>query len=239
MPGTRRLEFMTALVFEDKAAPEGVLELTDMQGLWLEGKLAMAPVWPYLYSLSKEPLGGKFADRAPRPDSCKPGRHGLLLGLRRGGAAEEPRRRRRVHQMGDQHRQLYAFGKEWLNPVPRASAIELISGDAGISAEDKAAIAAFAASAAAGKSMTMVPQYSQLLDMLGIMNSGVMSQGHDDRPGAGRRTARRRAEAADEAAEHATLGAAARDDGSGDAAGASPPGYALSPSRTPRRRGAR
>jgi multiple sugar transport system substrate-binding protein len=59
--GRAALEFMTQLVFEDKAAPEGVLELPDMQGLWLEGKLAMAPVWPYLYSLSKEPLDGRYA----------------------------------------------------------------------------------------------------------------------------------------------------------------------------------
>jgi ABC-type glycerol-3-phosphate transport system substrate-binding protein len=58
--GRAALEFMVALV-ADKSAPEGVLELPDMQGKWLEGKLAMAPVWPYLYSLSKEPLGGKFA----------------------------------------------------------------------------------------------------------------------------------------------------------------------------------
>ena len=89
--GRAALEFMTALVFEDKAAPEGVLELTDMQGLWLEGKLAMAPVWPYLYSLSKEPLGGRFADRDhARPR--EPRRHGLLLGLRGGERGQEPRR---------------------------------------------------------------------------------------------------------------------------------------------------
>ena len=39
---------------------------------------------------------------------------------------------------------LYAFGKEWLNPVPRASAIELIGKDTSIGDDDKAAIAAFA-----------------------------------------------------------------------------------------------
>ena len=60
-------------------------------------------------------------------------------------------------------------------PGSRTSSIELIGKDAAISDQDKAAIAAFAKSAAAGKSMTMVPQYSQLLDILGIMNSGVMS----------------------------------------------------------------
>ena len=60
--------------------------------------------------------------------------------------------------------------------MPRASAIDLIAEDPAIADDDKAAIAAFAASAAAGKSMTMVPQYSQLLEVLGIMNSGVMSK---------------------------------------------------------------
>ena len=59
--GKAALEFMSAMVFEDKAAPEGVLELPDMQGAWLNGKLALAPVWPYLYALSKKPLGDKFA----------------------------------------------------------------------------------------------------------------------------------------------------------------------------------
>jgi maltose-binding protein MalE len=59
--------------------------------------------------------------------------------------------------------------------VPRASAIEKVQADPDIAHGDKAAIAAFATSAAAGKSMPMVPQYSQLLDVLGIMQSGVMS----------------------------------------------------------------
>ena len=82
--------------------------------------------------------------------------------------------------MGDQHRHALRLrqgvaepGAARLGDRPRSQA------DPRISDDDKAAIAAFAKSAAAGKSMTMVPQYSQLLDILGIMNSGVMSQGDD------------------------------------------------------------
>jgi maltose-binding protein MalE len=60
--------------------------------------------------------------------------------------------------------------------VPRASAIAKVQADPDISDGDKAAIAAFAESAAAGTSMPMIPQYSQLLDVLGIMQSGVMSK---------------------------------------------------------------
>lgn len=173
--GHAALEFMTKLVFEDKAAPEGVLELADMQGMWLEGKLAMAPVWPYLYSLSKEPLGGKYAI-GTNPGLKNPGGTVYSWGFAAASGGKNPDGADAFITWATSTDQLYGFGKEWLNPVPRASAIDLIGRDTAISDEDKAAIAAFAASAAAGKSMTMVPQYSQLLDVLGIMNSGVMSK---------------------------------------------------------------
>ena len=78
--------------------------------------------------------------------------------------------------MGDEHRHALRFRQGVAQSGARASSIDRISKDSSISDDDKAAIAAFAKSAAAGKSMTMVPQYSQLLDILGIMNSGVMSK---------------------------------------------------------------
>jgi multiple sugar transport system substrate-binding protein len=172
--GRAALEFMTALV-ADGSAPEGVLELPDMQGKWLEGKLAMAPVWPYLYSLSKEPLGGKFSITTS-PGLVNPGGTVYSWGFAAASGSKNPDAAIEFIKWATNTDQLYGFGKEWLNPVPRASAINLIKGDAAISDDDKAAIEGFATSAAAGKSMTMVPQYSQLLDILGIMQSGVMSK---------------------------------------------------------------
>lgn len=173
--GRAALELMSSLVFEDKAAPEGVLELADMQGLWLEGKLAMAPVWPYLYALSKEPLGGRFAITTA-PGLVRPAGTVYSWGFAQASGAKNPEGALEFIRWATGTDMLYTFGKEWLNPVPRNSAIEKISADTGISDEDKGAIAAFADSAAAGISMTMVPQYSQLLDILGVMQSGVMSK---------------------------------------------------------------
>jgi ABC-type glycerol-3-phosphate transport system substrate-binding protein len=173
--GRASLEFMTAMVFDAKAAPEGVLELPDMQGAWLEGKLALAPVWPYLYSLSKEPLGDRFAI-GTAPGDPNPGGTVYSWGFAAATGSKNPDAANAWVKWATSTEQLYNFGKEWLNPVPRASAIEKIKADTSISDGDKAAIEAFAASAAAGKSMPMIPQYSQLLDVLGIMQSGVMSQ---------------------------------------------------------------
>ncbi len=171
--GRAALEFMTALV-ADGSAPEGVLELPDMQGRWLEGKLALAPVWPYLYSLSKEPLGEKFSI-ATAPGLVNAGGTVYSWGFAGASGAKNIEGADEFLKWATSTDTLYAFGKEWLNPVPRASSIDRITADTSIADSDKAAIAAFATSAAAGKSMTMVPQYSQLLDILGIMQSGVMS----------------------------------------------------------------
>ncbi|MEX2318746.1 MAG: sugar ABC transporter substrate-binding protein [Bauldia sp.] len=173
--GRAALEFMTAVVFEDQSAPEGVLELPDMQGAWLDGKLALAPVWPYLYSLSKEPLGDNFAI-GTSPGLTKPGGTVYSWGFAAAAGSTNPEAAAEWVKWSTSTEQLYNFGKEWLNPVPRASAIAKVQADPDISDGDKAAIAAFADSAAAGTSMPMIPQYSQLLDVLGIMQSGVMSK---------------------------------------------------------------
>jgi multiple sugar transport system substrate-binding protein len=173
--GRAALEFMSAVVFEDKSAPEGVLELPDMQGAWLDGKLALAPVWPYLYSLSKEPLGDNFAI-GTSPGLTTPGGTVYSWGFAAAAGSKNPEAAAEWVKWSTSTEQLYNFGKEWLNPVPRASAIAKVQADPDISDGDKAAIAAFAESAAAGTSMPMIPQYSQLLDVLGIMQSGVMSK---------------------------------------------------------------
>ena len=102
-----------------------MLELPDMQGLWLEGKLAMAPVWPYLYSLSKEPLGDKFAI-ATAPGLVNPGGTVYSWGFAGASGAKNPEGADEFLKWATSTDMLYAFGKEWLNPVPRASAIDLI-----------------------------------------------------------------------------------------------------------------
>jgi multiple sugar transport system substrate-binding protein len=173
--GHAALEFMYEVVFSDKSAPEGVLELPDLQGPWLDGKLALAPVWPYLYSLSKKPLGDKFAI-ATAPGLKRPAGTVYSWGFAAAAGSKNPQAAAAWAKWATDSNQLYNFGKEWLNPVPRRSAIDKINADSSIAAEDKAAIAAFANSAAAGISMPMTPQYSQLLDVLGIVQSGVMSK---------------------------------------------------------------
>ncbi len=124
--GHAALEFMTGAVFEDKSAPEGVLELPDMQGAWLDGKLALAPVWPYLYSLSKEPLGNTFSI-GTAPGNPNPGGTVYSWGFAAAAGSKNPDAALEWVKWSTSTDQLYNFGKEWLNPVPRSSAIDKIS----------------------------------------------------------------------------------------------------------------
>jgi maltose-binding protein MalE len=70
---------------------------------------------------------------------------------------------------------LFVYERDLIMVIPlRTSVAKYVKPD--IADSDKAAISGFAASAAAGRSMPMVPQYTQLLDVLGIIQSGVMSK---------------------------------------------------------------
>ena len=68
------------------------------------------------------------------------------------------------------------FGKTWINPVPRASSVEKVKSDPMVTEADKAAILTFAKSAAGSKTMNMVPQYSQLMEVMAVIISSVMSK---------------------------------------------------------------
>jgi multiple sugar transport system substrate-binding protein len=145
----------------------------------LEGKLAMLPVWPYLYSLSKDPKQTKVVGKVKI--DIPPGNPNRVAtayswgfcaasGSKNADAAVE------WVKWSTSSDVLADFGKTWINPVPRSSSIAKVQADASITADDKAAIAAFAKSASGSKTMNMVPQYSELLDVLGIIISSVMSK---------------------------------------------------------------
>lgn len=173
------LDLMTGIMFDDKTSPQGLLDLTDMQGQWLQGKLAMAPCWPYLYALSKDPaqskVVGKFAIDSP-PGNPVRAATTFSWGFMVAAGAKDPDAAWEWVKWAASTENLADFGVDQLNPVPRKSAVELVKANPSVSDEDKAAIAAFSASAGGSKSMPNVPQYSQLQDVMAVLISAVMSK---------------------------------------------------------------
>jgi len=60
-PAVEALKFMLAIQFEDKTSPPGGpgFDNGDTHTLFLQGKLAQAPNWPYMYVLASDPTQSK------------------------------------------------------------------------------------------------------------------------------------------------------------------------------------
>ena len=177
--GHAACEFMLNVADVDKSSPPGVLAYSDMMGLWLDGKLAMAPMWPHMYATSKDPASSKIVGKVKL--DIPPGNPDRVAtayswGFCAASGSKNPDAAIEWVKWSTSTELLADFGKTWLNPVPRASSIELVKSDTSISDEDKAAIETFARSAAGSKTMNMVPQYSQLMEVMAVIISGVMSK---------------------------------------------------------------
>jgi multiple sugar transport system substrate-binding protein len=170
---------MRGLVFEDKSAPPGLLDLTDMQGQFLQGQIAMAPVWPYLYSMAKNPQQSKVVDKfAVAPCPGHPHQVSTIYSWGFGISSASKNRDAAWEwvKWSTSTDILAEFGKNQINPVPRKSALERVRSDDTISAQDREAIATFSRSVEASNTFPMVPQYSQLLDTMSVAISSVMSR---------------------------------------------------------------
>jgi ABC-type glycerol-3-phosphate transport system substrate-binding protein len=177
--GLAAANLMTGLVFDDKSTPPGLLNLTDTQGLFLQGKVALAACWPYLYSLAKDPsqskVSGKF-DVALAPGH--PDQVGTTFSWGFAIAAGSKNRDAAWEWVNwatgtDMQTE---FGKNQINPVPRKSAVAKVNADSSLSETDRKAITTFAKSAEMSHTMPMTPVYPQWQNTMAVALSSIMSR---------------------------------------------------------------
>jgi multiple sugar transport system substrate-binding protein len=177
-PAREAFALMTGIQFDDRTSPDGLHDLTEMQGLFLQGKVAMAPVWPYLYSLGQDPAQSQIAGRFAV--ALHPGAHqgattyswgfGVSAGSRNPDAAWQ------FVQWATNTEQLTGYGKDQVNPVPRKSAVDALSRDGDLDEAGRRAIAVFSESVERSKTIPMVPAYPQLQTEMAVAASAVMAR---------------------------------------------------------------
>jgi ABC-type glycerol-3-phosphate transport system substrate-binding protein len=177
--GHAALELMLNIADVDGSSPPGVLAYSDMMGLWLDGKLALAPMWPHMYTTSQDPNSSKVVGKVKL--DIPPGNPDRVAtayswGFCAASGSKNPDAAIEWVKWSTSSDVLADFAKTWVNPVPRTSSIERVKADPSVSDEQKAAIEVFARSAAGSKTMNMVPQYSQLMEVMAVIISGVMSK---------------------------------------------------------------
>ena len=141
-----------------------------MQGMWLDGKLALPPVWPYLYSLSKDPARSKVVGKVKidiAAGQSGPGGDRYSWGFCAAAGSKNPDAAVEWVKWSTGTDMLADFGKTWINPVPRASAIDKVAGRSRHRRRTRRRSRLSPPRRRDRRRMNMVPQYSQLLDVLG------------------------------------------------------------------------
>ncbi|WOQ69407.1 sugar ABC transporter substrate-binding protein [Microbacterium limosum] len=175
-------DMMTAIQFEDQSSPPGLHDITEIQGQFLEGKVAMVFQWPYMYGMTADPSQSKVVDQVGL--AISPGNPDRVSTTFSWGFGVNSAS---AHVDAATEWVLWATSTDVLtelsvthvSPVPRESATEAAAEDPALTAEQHAAIATFSDSVAESTTIPMTPFYPQYQDAIAVAVSSVMSQNQD------------------------------------------------------------
>lgn len=175
-------DMMTAIQFEDQSSPPGLHDITEIQGQFLEGKVAMVFQWPYMYGMTADPSQSKVVDQVGL--ALSPGNPDRVsttfswgFGVNSASANIDAATQWVLWATGTDV--LTELSVTQVSPVPRESATEAAAEDPALSAEQHAAIATFSDSVAESTTIPMTPFYPQYQDAIAVAVSSVMSQNQD------------------------------------------------------------
>ncbi len=193
------LQMMTEIQFDDGSSPAGLHDLSAIQGQFLEGKIAMVSVWPYLWAMATDPEQSKIADDVAV--ALNPGNPDQVattfswgLGVSAGSDAKDAAWT--FVSWATSTDVLTRKGIEQLSPVPRTSAMDAIAQSDELSEADRKALAVFSDSVARSTTMPMTPAYSAYQSAMSEAVSSVMSR--QATPDQALATAQKQMEQADE-----------------------------------------
>jgi multiple sugar transport system substrate-binding protein len=175
-------DLMTGVQFEDRSSPEGLHDLTAIQGQFLEGKVAMALVWPYLYSLAQDPAQSKVVGNvaiAPAPGNPDQVATTFSWGFGISSASENQDAAWQWLQWSTSAKVLEQISRDQTVPTPRQSVVDALAADTSLTEAQRQTFQTFADSVAASTTMPMTPAYPQYQEALSVAISAVMSQGSD------------------------------------------------------------
>lgn len=170
---------MTAIQFDDKSSPEGLHDLSAIQGQFLEGKVAMVTVWPYLWAMAVDPKQSKISDDvavALNPGDPDQVATNFSWGFGVSSASKNKDAAWEWVHWATSSEVLTAKAVEQLSPVPRTSSMTALGTSTTLTDRDRAALDVFGQSVAKSATMPMVPAYPQYQDAMAEAVSAVMSQ---------------------------------------------------------------
>jgi ABC-type glycerol-3-phosphate transport system substrate-binding protein len=175
--------FLLGIQYEDQSSPPGApgFDNPDTHNLFMQGKLAMAPNWPYMYGLASDPANSQVVGEykvalQPGQDADKQSAQVFSWGYGINAASQHKDEAYAFVEWATDTDMLVRLGKAFTNPVPRASAGEAIQADPEVTAEQKDAIAVMTESVSVSDTIPSNPNWPAIHDRIGVALSKVMTQ---------------------------------------------------------------
>jgi ABC-type glycerol-3-phosphate transport system substrate-binding protein len=180
--GREVFDMMTAIQFEDQSSPPGLHDITEIQGQFLEGKVAMVLQWPYMYGMTADESQSKVVGKvglAPAPGNPDQVSTTFSWGFGVNAASDNIDAATKWVLWATSSEVLTDLSIKNASPVPRASSTEAVAADTTLDDAAHEAMAVFSDSVAASTTIPMTPLYSQYQDAVAVAVSSVMSQTQD------------------------------------------------------------
>jgi multiple sugar transport system substrate-binding protein len=180
-PALDAFDYMLAVQYDDKTSPPGAagFDNGDTGNLFLQGKLATCPNWPYIYGLGADDSQSKVVDKysvALQPGKVKQCAEvfswGYLIaaGSKKKDAAFEFVKWAASPDMSKM------LGQTFVNPVPRQSVSKAISEDTGISKATAETITVMTESVAQSETIPSHPKWPDIHNRVSLALNNVMTR---------------------------------------------------------------
>jgi multiple sugar transport system substrate-binding protein len=174
-------KYLLGIQHEDKSSPEGAVSYdnADAHNMFMQGKAAMVINWPYMYTLANDPaqskVAGKFAV-APQPAGAVKTSAVWSWGFGISSSSKNKDAAMEFLKWTTTTEMMQKFGKNFINPVVKAAAVEAINADKDLKDADKKAIETMTKSAELGKNVTTTPAFPAIQERLAVSLSKIMTK---------------------------------------------------------------
>jgi ABC-type glycerol-3-phosphate transport system substrate-binding protein len=169
------------LVYKNKVAPPGspTFDNADTHNLLIQGKLAMAPGWPYMYSMVRDPNISKVVGLigvAVQPGKVKQSAAVFSWGFCVNSASKAQEAAMKFLKFASSTDSIYALAKKFINPAIRKSSLAKLAADADISTADRSVIQVMTKAVEIGQTIPMIPQWPKIDERIQWALSAVTSR---------------------------------------------------------------
>jgi len=172
---------MLAIQYSDKSSPPGApgFDNGDTGNLFLQGKLATCPNWPYLFGLGSDAGGSKVVGKysvAKQPGKVSQTAEVFSWGYSIAAGTKKKDEAFEFVKWAASADMAKALGTKFTNPVPRRSVADAIKSDTSVSKASRDAIAVMTENVAGSKAIPSHPKWPDISDRVSLALNRVMTR---------------------------------------------------------------